>query len=519
MLSRVTMQETLRMAEHERRHERRAGERREEKMHALVAAGMGRGGEPRKPAAKTDHRGQQLQQPHTSMQPQQQQSSQICQFHGPNSTHETSDCHKLHGDFLTHYNEFFAYMRGRGEARGLQCLEAERKTRGVWLVAHQDRRRTTINKVRGGVRGTLLRYQDRRGDQQQGLDGSSNWGATLGGVATAAMGLNLPRAVGDTAVAPAAVPTPSWTRRPPEAGYGYGLAAHGGDHGGGLYGNAGGGYGFDLFPDGGGLFHQQHEQNHALHYPSAARPDAYQPRAQYEAFDTSTHQATFPQQQQQRQITLTGTMDSCRWCLPARGMRGPVPKQGGGYRGKGAPNDVFHIDIWGGYTATIGGNHYMLFGVDAATGWMVCYAMRRMSEALAVFKRMVVDAAHKAGTAIKCIRCDCDALWTSGSFKEFCAGMGIALEYSPPGMQEYNGVVESAIQRCLKVAKASRRVAQELLGPAGFSRIRGLSVRGDELWAESVKDAAQKLNQSASPSNPGGASRRSSTPARKALFA
>ncbi|CAB1108896.1 unnamed protein product [Ectocarpus sp. CCAP 1310/34] len=148
----------------------------------------------------------------------------------------------------------------------------------------------------------------------------------------------------------------------------------------------------------------------------------------------------------------------------------------------------------------------MLFGVNAATGWMVCYAMRRKSEALAVFKRMVVGAAHKAGIAKKCIRCECDALWTSGSFKEFCAGMGIALEYSPPGVQEYNGVVESAIQRCLKVAKVSHRAAQELLGPAGFSRIRGLSVRGHELWAESAKDAAQKLNQSASPCNPRGAS-------------
>ncbi|CAB1111182.1 unnamed protein product [Ectocarpus sp. CCAP 1310/34] len=191
----------------------------------------------------------------------------------------------------------------------------------------------------------------------------------------------------------------------------------------------------------------------------------------------------------QHGITLTGTMDSCRWCLPARGTRAPVPKQWGGYRGKRAPNDLFHIDPCGAYTATIGGNHYMLFGVDAATGWMVCYAMRRKSEALAVVKRMVVDAAHKAGTAIKCIRCDCDALWTSSDFREFCASMGIALEYSPPGVRQYNGVVESAIRRCLKVAKASRRAAQELLGPAGFSRVSGLSVRGDEFWAESRRRA------------------------------
>ena len=43
-------------------------------------------------------------------------------------------------------------------------------------------------------------------------------------------------------------------------------------------------------------------------------------------------------------------------------------------------------------------------------------------------------------------------------------------------------------------------------GARGFSCIKGMDPRGDRLWAESAKDAAQKLNQSASPSNPGRAS-------------
>ena len=43
-------------------------------------------------------------------------------------------------------------------------------------------------------------------------------------------------------------------------------------------------------------------------------------------------------------------------------------------------------------------------------------------------------------------------------------------------------------------------------GPEGFSCIKGMKPRGDRLWAESAKDAAQKLNHSASPSNPGRAS-------------
>ena len=54
----------------------------------------------------------------------------------------------------------------------------------------------------------------------------------------------------------------------------------------------------------------------------------------------------------------------------------------------------------------------MFYVVDHATGYIVNYGLRRKSEALAVFKRCEVDMAHKAGTAVKCVRGDCDALWT-----------------------------------------------------------------------------------------------------------
>ena len=129
-----------------------------------------------------------------------------------------------------------------------------------------------------------------------------------------------------------------------------------------------------------------------------------------------------------------------------------------------APNDVLAVDMCGPFTPSLGGNLYMFYGVDHATGYIVNYGLRRKSEALAVFKRCVVDMAHKAGTAVKCVRGDCDALWTSRGFVEFCDSMGIAREHSPPGAQQYNGVAESAIQRCNKVGMASRRSALLRLG-------------------------------------------------------
>ena len=131
--------------------------------------------------------------------------------------------------------------------------------------------------------------------------------------------------------------------------------------------------------------------------------------------------------------------------------------------------------------------------------------------------RCIVDLAHTAGTRIRCVRGDCDALWTSKDFRDFCSTMGIAVQHYPPGAQQYNGVVENVIQRSNKIAMASRRAAERCLGPGGFSCVRGLDARGNKLWAESAKDAAQKLNQAA-PSNPGRASPQELFTDRKGAF-
>ena len=80
-----------------------------------------------------------------------------------------------------------------------------------------------------------------------------------------------------------------------------------------------------------------------------------------------------------------------------------------------------------------------------AMGHIVNYALRRKCEDVTVFRRCIVDLAHKAGTRILCVRGDCDALWTRKDLRDFCSTMGIAVQHSPPGTQQYKGVVESAI--------------------------------------------------------------------------
>ena len=64
---------------------------------------------------------------------------------------------------------------------------------------------------------------------------------------------------------------------------------------------------------------------------------------------------------------------------------------------------------------------------------------------MAVFRRCIVDFAHKAETKIRSVCGVCDLLWTSKDIRDFCSTMGITVQHSPPGAQQYNGVVENAI--------------------------------------------------------------------------
>ena len=133
----------------------------------------------------------------------------------------------------------------------------------------------------------------------------------------------------------------------------------------------------------------------------------------------------------QRGIALTGRMELCTTCIPARGTRADVPKSNGGRAGK-APGDLLHIDMCGPYTTTIGGNHYMFYAVDAARGYIANYALRRKSDAVAVLRRFIVDLSHKSGTRIRRVRSDCDSLWAE-SVKDSAQKPKKAASPSNPG--------------------------------------------------------------------------------------
>eukprot|EP00903_Cladosiphon_okamuranus_P006341 g6211.t1 len=86
---------------------------------------------------------------------------------------------------------------------------------------------------------------------------------------------------------------------------------------------------------------------------------------------------------------------------------------------------------------------------------------------------------------------------------DWCADQGIAVRFSPPNVQKFNGVVESAILRANKAGKAAIRYARRQLGPGWVSCVPGIDVDGDRLYGETARWAVDAFNQSATTANPG----------------
>ena len=129
-----------------------------------------------------------------------------------------------------------------------------------------------------------------------------------------------------------------------------------------------------------------------------------------------------------------------------------------------APNDVLVIDMCGPFIPSQGGNLYMFYGMGHATGYIVNYGLRRKSEALAVFKRGVVDMAHKAGTAVKCTATPSGPAAVSSSSATAWPSHESTPRLEHRSTTEWPGARFSGA----KGSMASRRSVLRRLGPEGF---------------------------------------------------
>ncbi|CAB1108804.1 unnamed protein product [Ectocarpus sp. CCAP 1310/34] len=129
----------------------------------------------------------------------------------------------------------------------------------------------------------------------------------------------------------------------------------------------------------------------------------------------------------------------------------------------GRERGCVHLDLCGPLVPSPGGNLYLFVALDSASRWNKVYGLRRISDALAATKRLLADVGRYDLGRIECFRIDNGTEWTRGEFRRFCDDNGIGVEFTPPGVPQYNGVVESAIWRIMKAGMAARRSAGRML--------------------------------------------------------
>ncbi|CAB1115173.1 unnamed protein product [Ectocarpus sp. CCAP 1310/34] len=201
----------------------------------------------------------------------------------------------------------------------------------------------------------------------------------------------------------------------------------------------------------------------------------------------------------QHGLRLTGVLQPCGGCLQAKGKKAGVPHQLGTRAER--PHDLWHIDLCGPMTASLGGSFFMIMFVDSFSRWMKLYGMRRKSDTLAFVKKFLADM---SGTGVpRSFRMDNGGEFIGRDFIAFCDNAGIRRTYTAPGTPQRNGPAEGAIWRVNKAGHAARLEAPRLFPKIDFTRVPGFGRDGERLWLESCHWAAGGFNRSPTKANVG----------------
>ncbi|CAB1107751.1 unnamed protein product [Ectocarpus sp. CCAP 1310/34] len=201
----------------------------------------------------------------------------------------------------------------------------------------------------------------------------------------------------------------------------------------------------------------------------------------------------------QHGLRLTGVLRPCGGCLQAKGKKAGVPHQSGTRAER--PHDLWHIDLCGSMTASLGGSFFIIMFVDSFSRWMKLHGMRRKSDTLAFVKKFLADM---SGTGVPhSFRMDNGEEFVSRDFINFCDNAGIRRTYTAPGTPQQNGPAESAIWRVNKAGHAARLEARRLFPKIDFTRVPGFGRDGERLWLESCHWAAGGFNRSPTKANVG----------------
>ena len=129
----------------------------------------------------------------------------------------------------------------------------------------------------------------------------------------------------------------------------------------------------------------------------------------------------------QHGIRLTRELVSWSACSRAKGHRALTPHHA--TRRATQPLGLVHIDTAGPYPTSLGGSRYAVMFVDSASRLQRPYGVREKSAdaILSVVKRFVADIGVP-----RALRTDNGTKYSNSMFVNFCNGLGIRREFTPP---------------------------------------------------------------------------------------
>ena len=102
----------------------------------------------------------------------------------------------------------------------------------------------------------------------------------------------------------------------------------------------------------------------------------------------------------------------------------------------------------------------------------------------------------------RAFRADNGTEYSNSMFVDFCNGLGIRREFTPPYMPQQNGPVESPISRAFKAGHAARLGVPQLYPDIRLEETRGCTdAAGTNLWLESLLWASECYNRAATSVN------------------
>ena len=181
----------------------------------------------------------------------------------------------------------------------------------------------------------------------------------------------------------------------------------------------------------------------------------------------------------------------------AKGIRAPTPHHTT-FRAV-APMDMVHIYTAGPFRESLGGSRYVVMFVYSASRFQRPHGTRdkSVSTIFGVVKRFVADMGVP-----RAFRTDNVAKYTNSTFVDYCNGLGIHHELTPPYTPQQNGPVESGLSRAIKAGHAARLEVKKIFPDVHLEKLKEVrDSDGSSLWMESVLWASEGFNRSLTTSN------------------